>query len=66
MKTVEGDVIAKQLFEGQVFRGESKAKLVQIVEAARKGFDEAQTEDQLPFKGRKPKCFLCEPGSNIF
>ncbi len=49
VKTDEtGDIIAKQLFEGQQVRGESKAALVKVVEAARKGVDEAQTEDQLP------------------
>lgn len=46
VNTVEGDIIAKQLFEGQQIRGESKAKLIDVVEQARKGFDEGQ-EDEL-------------------
>ena len=48
VQTVEGDVIAKQLFDGQQVRGESKAKASAVAEAVRKGVDEAQTEDNLP------------------
>jgi len=48
VNTVEGDIIYKQLFDGEQVRGETKAKLVKVVEAARKGFDEGLTEDQLP------------------
>jgi hypothetical protein len=51
--TLEGDIIAKQLFEGQQIRGESKAKLIQVVEQARKGFDEGLTEDQVHIKYRE-------------
>ena len=48
VQTVEGDIIAKQLFEGQQIRGESKAKLIEVAEAASKGVDEAQSEDLTP------------------
>lgn len=48
IKTVEGDVIAKQLFEGPQIRGESKAKLLTVVAEASKGFEEGLDEDQLP------------------
>lgn len=48
VQTVDGDIIAKQLFEGQQIRGESKAKLLAAVEAAREGIDEAQNEEHLP------------------
>lgn len=48
VNTVEGDIIYKQLFDGEQVRGDTKAKLVKVVEAARKGFDEGLTEDQLP------------------
>ncbi|MCI0629145.1 MAG: hypothetical protein L0Y44_00645 [Phycisphaerales bacterium] len=53
IKTVEGDIIAKQLFEGQQIRGDSKVKLVKVIEEARKGFDEGLTEDQLHIKYRE-------------
>src|SRR4030095_4596164 len=46
VNTVDGDVIAKTLFEGQQIRGESKAALVKVIEQARQGFDEGQ-EDEL-------------------
>jgi hypothetical protein len=45
VNTVEGDIIAKTLFEGQQVRGESKAKLVAVVEEARQGFDEGQQDE---------------------
>lgn len=45
VNTVEGDIIAKTLFEGQQVRGESKAKLVAVVEQARQGFDEGQQDE---------------------
>lgn len=48
VQTVDGEIIAKQLFDGQQVRGESKAKLASVIEAAAKGVDEAQTEEQLP------------------
>jgi hypothetical protein len=48
VQTVEGDIIAKQLFDGQQIRGESKAKLIEVAEAASKGIDEAQSEDHTP------------------
>jgi hypothetical protein len=48
IKTVQGDVIAKQLFEGPQIRGETKAKLVDVVAQSAKGFDEGLDEDQLP------------------
>lgn len=48
VNTVEGDVIAKMLFDGPQVRGESQAKLASVVEEARRGFDEALAEDQLP------------------
>jgi hypothetical protein len=47
VNTVEGDIIAKQLFDGEQIRGESKAKLVQALEQAREGFDEGLAEEQL-------------------
>lgn len=48
VKTVEGDIIARQLFEGQQIRGESKAKLIEVAQAVNKGIEEAQTEDPMP------------------
>lgn len=47
-KTQEGDIIAKELFEGEIIRGESKAKLVEAKIAEARGYDEGMTEDQLP------------------
>lgn len=46
VNTVEGDIIAKQLFQGQQIRGESKAKLVEVIHEASKGVDEAQAEER--------------------
>ncbi|MBT8484588.1 MAG: hypothetical protein HKO59_09095 [Phycisphaerales bacterium] len=46
--TVEGEIIASMLIDGVPIRGESKAKLKQVVEGAAEGFDEALNEDQLP------------------
>jgi hypothetical protein len=47
VNTVEGDIIAKQLFEGQQVRGESTAALVKVIEQARQGFDEGQQDETL-------------------
>jgi hypothetical protein len=47
VNTVEGDIIAKQLFDGEQIRGESKAQLIKVIENERKGFDEGLTEDQV-------------------
>jgi len=52
VNTVEGDIIAKQLFEGEQIRGDSKVQLVKVVEEARKGFDEGMSEDQMHVKYR--------------
>lgn len=52
VNTVDGDIIAKQLFEGEQIRGDSKVQLVKVVEEARKGFDEGMTEDQMHVKYR--------------
>lgn len=48
VNTTEGDIIARQLFDGQQIRGESKAKLIEVAEAVSKGIEEAQTEDPTP------------------
>ncbi len=45
VNTVEGDIIAKTLFDGEQVRGESKAKLVSVMEQARQGFDEGQQDE---------------------
>jgi tetratricopeptide (TPR) repeat protein len=55
VNTVEGDIIARQLFEGPQIRGDSKVKLVKVIEEARKGFDEGQTEEQIHIKYRDPQ-----------
>ena len=48
VQTTHGDIIAKQLFDGQQIRGESKAKLIEVAEAVSKGIEEAQSEDPTP------------------
>ena len=48
VKHTEGDIIARQLFDGEIIRGDSKAQLVKTVAAQAKGFDEGMTEEQLP------------------
>ena len=53
INTVGGDIIARQLFEGEQIRGDSKVKLTKVVEEARKGFDEGLTEDQVHVKYRE-------------
>ena len=45
VNTVDGDIIAKTLFEGQQVRGESKAEIVKVIEQERKGFDEGQQDE---------------------
>jgi hypothetical protein len=55
VNTVEGDIIARQLFEGPQIRGDSKVKLIKVIEEARKGFDEGQTEEQVHIKYRDPQ-----------
>jgi len=53
VNTVDGEVIAKQLFDGkQIVKGNSKAEIIKVIEQARKGFDEALTEDQMHVKYR--------------
>ena len=49
-KTTAGDIIARQLVDGPQFVGESQAKLRQVARAVEQGYDEAQSEDQLPRK----------------
>ncbi|MCH7572837.1 MAG: hypothetical protein IH891_07980, partial [Planctomycetes bacterium] len=48
IKTTEGDIIARMLFDGPQVVGESKAKFKQVAAEATEGFDEALAEDQLP------------------
>lgn len=45
VNTVEGDIIAKTLFDGEQVRGESKAALVKVMEQTREGFDEGQQDE---------------------
>jgi len=52
-KTTEGDIIGKTLFDGPQIRGESKAKIVQIVTEAREGFDESLEEEAVQRKYRE-------------
>ncbi|MHC5113466.1 MAG: hypothetical protein ACYTGP_03445 [Planctomycetota bacterium] len=47
---VEGEVIASMLIDGVPVRGESKAKLRDVVVKTAEGFDEAIAEDPLPRK----------------
>ncbi|MCP3905422.1 MAG: hypothetical protein GY715_17490 [Planctomycetes bacterium] len=47
---VEGEVIASMLIDGVPVRGESKAKLRNVVVKTAEGFDEAIAEDPLPRK----------------
>jgi uncharacterized protein (UPF0335 family) len=44
----EGDIIARQLFDGPQIRGESDAKLRQVIAEKMKGWEDGLTEDQLP------------------
>jgi len=48
VKTQEGDIIARMLFDGPQIVGESKVELKEAVAEAAEGFDEALSEDQLP------------------
>ncbi|MCZ6836434.1 MAG: hypothetical protein O7G85_11725 [Planctomycetota bacterium] len=48
VKTQDGDIIARMLFDGPVTVGESKVQLKQVAAEATEGFDEALSEDQLP------------------
>ena len=48
IKTQEGDIIARMLFDGPQIVGESKVELKDAVAEAAEGFDEALSEDQLP------------------
>jgi hypothetical protein len=47
IKTMQGDIIGKTLFDGPQTRGESKAKIAKAVQEERAGFDEALEEDEL-------------------
>ncbi len=49
-KVLPGDVIAREFFEGQQITGESTVKLRQVLAALAEGYDEAQSDEQLPRK----------------
>ncbi len=49
-QSTPGDIIARQFIDGPVIVGESKAKLRAIAEAVDEGFDEAQSDQQVPPK----------------
>ena len=55
VQTVDGDIIARQLFEGPQVIGDSKVQLVKVAEKVREGFDEALTEEQQHIKYRDPQ-----------
>lgn len=44
----DGEIIASMLIDGTPVRGESKAKLRQVIEAGTEGYDEALNEEELP------------------
>ncbi len=44
----DGEIIASMLIDGTPVRGESKAKLRQVIDASAEGYDEALNEDLLP------------------
>jgi hypothetical protein len=47
-KTGEGDIIAREFFDGQNVVGESTVQLKQVAAAVAEGYDEAQNEDVVP------------------
>ncbi|MHC4081709.1 MAG: hypothetical protein ACYTFF_01790 [Planctomycetota bacterium] len=49
-KTGQGDIISRQFIDGEVFVGESQAELRQVSVAVSEGYDEAQSEEQIPPK----------------
>ena len=49
-KTTPGDIIARQFIDGPQIVGESTAQFRQVAAAVKEGYDEAQSEDQLPRK----------------
>jgi hypothetical protein len=46
--TSEGDIIARQIFDGPQVRGESQAEMRQVVRKVDEGYDEATNEEDLP------------------
>jgi hypothetical protein len=51
-KTTQGDIIARQFIDGPNVVGESEAQLRQVSVAVSEGYDEAQSEEQIPPKYR--------------
>ncbi len=49
-QSTPGDIIARQFIDGPVIVGESKAQLRAVAEAVGEGFDEAQSDQQVPPK----------------
>jgi hypothetical protein len=49
-KTGQGDIIARQFIDGPQIVGESRAQLHQVAVAVSEGYDEAQSEEQIPPK----------------
>ncbi len=49
-QTTPGDIIARQFIDGPVIVGESNAQLKAVAAAVSEGFDEAQSDDQVPPK----------------
>jgi hypothetical protein len=49
-KTGQGDIIARQFIDGPNVVGESSAQLRQVSVAVSEGYDEAQSEEQIPPK----------------
>jgi hypothetical protein len=49
-KTGQGDIIARQFIDGPNVVGESSAQLRQVAVAVSEGYDEAQSEEQIPPK----------------
>ncbi|HWB19755.1 MAG TPA: hypothetical protein VG711_05600 [Phycisphaerales bacterium] len=54
IKTVQGDIIGKTLFQGPQTRGESRTKIAQVVQEEREGFDEALEDDEVLKKYSDP------------
>ena len=49
-QTTPGDIIARQFIDGPVIVGESKAKHTAVAAAISEGYDEAQSDEQVPPK----------------
>lgn len=46
----QGDIIARQFIDGPVFVGESHAQMRKVAGAISEGYDEAQSDEQVPPK----------------